>query len=366
MAYQPMYKKIASDLRNAIDTKSLSTFPSEQELMKSYKVSRTTIRKSLELLKETHVIQSHRGRGTKIIKKTTPHPAGMPNTNRQIIGLVMAGFTDSYGTSLLKAIQAYALKMNYFVIMRFSNQSAHDEALYIKQLIDFGVAGLLVFPVENYAEKSEVLTSNIKRVPTVLLDRQIENYSLPIVSTDNYHAAKTLTKLLLQMGHVNTVFMLRKGSNNSAMDERIRGIKDAYHDFQRTIPDDAWQQLDIPDATSEHYYDRFQKSLDEIRNRLVFNKKFTCYMALYFSCINTFIIAKDSLTKKINRVSFLGFDGPPYLTSDVKYNRIVQDEGEIAHQAIKLLDNLINGVEVPSTKILIEPKYLDNHSVFPV
>lgn len=365
MAYMPKYIRISNSLRKLIQANKIKNFPSEKQLSRSYKVSRTTIRKSLQLLKEDHIIQSHAGTSTKIIMQDTNLNALSPrNNNCQTIGLVMAGFTDNYGADMLKAIQSYAWKIGYFIIIRFSNQSVHDEAIFIKQLIDFGVAGLLVFPVANYSKHAELLESDIRRIPTVVLDRQLEDLSLPIVSTNNYQAAKTITKSLLKMGHVNTVFMLQQGSNNSAMNDRIRGIKDAYHEYQRLVHPDSWLFLDTPEIATEEYYEKFQKSFSSIRHRLMFNKKFTCYMALDFSSANAFIIARDSLLKATPKVSFLGFDGPNYATTDLKYNRIVQDEEEIAHQAIKLLKKLIAGSRPQLTSISIDPKYIDTHSVF--
>ena len=66
--YQQLYKQIEKAIHE--ETYAVGDFlPSEHELVQTYKVSRDTVRKSLDLLQKAELIQKIRGQGSKVIKQ---------------------------------------------------------------------------------------------------------------------------------------------------------------------------------------------------------------------------------------------------------------------------------------------------------
>ena len=66
--YQQLYKQIEKAIHE--ETYAVGDFlPSEHELVQTYKVSRDTIRKSLDLLQKAELIQKIKGQGSKVIKQ---------------------------------------------------------------------------------------------------------------------------------------------------------------------------------------------------------------------------------------------------------------------------------------------------------
>ena len=67
--YEQIFKLLKQDILN--ETYQIDDYlPSEHELVQTYKVSRDTIRKSLDLLQKAELIQKIRGQGSKVIKQT--------------------------------------------------------------------------------------------------------------------------------------------------------------------------------------------------------------------------------------------------------------------------------------------------------
>lgn len=66
--YEQIFKLLRQDILN--ETYQIDDYlPSEHELVQTYKVSRDTIRKSLDLLQKAELIQKIRGQGSKVIKQ---------------------------------------------------------------------------------------------------------------------------------------------------------------------------------------------------------------------------------------------------------------------------------------------------------
>lgn len=66
--YEQIFKLLKQDILN--ETYQIDDYlPSEHELVQTYKVSRDTIRKSLDLLQKAELIQKIRGQGSKVIKQ---------------------------------------------------------------------------------------------------------------------------------------------------------------------------------------------------------------------------------------------------------------------------------------------------------
>ena len=72
---QPMYRRIAEDLRDQIESGHLSPgaqLPSENEMQDEYKASRNTVRGAIDLLAGWGLVESRPGQGTFILAKYQP------------------------------------------------------------------------------------------------------------------------------------------------------------------------------------------------------------------------------------------------------------------------------------------------------
>ncbi len=75
MARQPVYLRIADDLRRQIDSGVLqpgSQLPTEHELRAKYDASRNTVRDAIQRLTELHLVEARPGKGTFVTKVLDP------------------------------------------------------------------------------------------------------------------------------------------------------------------------------------------------------------------------------------------------------------------------------------------------------
>ncbi len=75
MAEEPMYRKIAMDLRQQIESGALppeQKLPTEQQLCDKYKASRNTIRDAVKWLTNRTLVETRPGQGTYVTKRPTP------------------------------------------------------------------------------------------------------------------------------------------------------------------------------------------------------------------------------------------------------------------------------------------------------
>ena len=75
MAEQPMYRQIAEDLREKIESGAVprgSQLPTELELREQYDASRNTIRDAIKLLISRGMVETRPGQGTFVVEKIDP------------------------------------------------------------------------------------------------------------------------------------------------------------------------------------------------------------------------------------------------------------------------------------------------------
>lgn len=73
----PLWAQLVVELRRRIDAGEFAErFPSENELVASYRISRHTVREALRRLREAGLVVSHRGRSSEVGKPPLALPAG--------------------------------------------------------------------------------------------------------------------------------------------------------------------------------------------------------------------------------------------------------------------------------------------------
>ncbi|KRN25896.1 GntR family transcriptional regulator [Lacticaseibacillus camelliae] len=369
MSYQPKYIQIYRRLKANIATGTTQTLPSEKELTEVYSVSRVTIRKALALLREEHLIESGSGMRTRILARPATSEAGTGArtlAGGKQIAFVLSGFADSYGAQLIRTFQAQVAARGFIPIIRLSNESQHDEAVIVKSLIAEGVSGLVIMPVEGESENKGLLAADFIETPVVIIDRRIGDYPLPFVGTDNFKISRTITRMLLDMGHRNILFLVHRGARNTAIQDRIRGIQTAYREIDRRVSAEAWLSVETNFDSHDQNTEMLSRESQKINRRLNSSRPFTCVMALDFSSANLFSIALSAADQPVSRLGGIAFDGLPYQTSRLNFNRIQQDETHIMTKALDLLDDQMNNPPLPAHEVLVDALYIDNHSIQPL
>ena len=149
----------------------------------------------------------------------------------QKVGVILADIQNPFFTSILAGIEKVLQKENYLLLLGNSNEDPDLEQLHLDNLLEEGVAGIIVAPTTNEVDRyAEVQRTNI---PIIAVDRVPGEMRIDAVLIDNLDAAKLATEHLIRLGHqrigfiggpenLSTAIDRRKGYEQALQEHRIR------------------------------------------------------------------------------------------------------------------------------------------------
>ncbi|MBF7104711.1 GntR family transcriptional regulator [Pediococcus pentosaceus] len=367
-----LYEKIYRTIKQEISSGKYEIgdkIPTEKEVMSRFSVSRLTAKNAINLLAEENLVQRTPGKGTFVCKLPSQkvlveQSSSKQSINSRVIGCVLSGFTDGYGSTLLKELVNAFEKEKYHLIIKLSNESQTKESTYINELLSLGVCGLIVLPVQAEYFNSTLLKIALSDTPLVLLDRKLTGIDVPFVGSNNSKGAYDATSELIQLGHKNISVVTNFSAKNSATTERIEGIRSAFSDNSLPIDESIW----IPDLKLNYYNIDNTKALEaditKIQETITAHPEITSFFAL--DNLSTQLTYR-ALTKLGNKIpenySLIGFDGAlktPLLPS---FSRVIQDEKNIALKGAQLLIEKINNSNIDVHQHIIDTIFVNNGSI---
>ena len=239
MKETPKYRLVFERLRDDIFAGKYpmeTRFPSEEQLVRRFRVSRNTIRTALEDLKRAGVIETRNGSGTYL----SPAAANATGT----IGLIVPGIATGEIFPRICAEITRVARANGFSTI-FGDASSPDPVVRTTQVlrlahdyVDKKVDGVILEPLE-LTPNAERTTRQVLailgqgRIPVVLLDRDIagemQRSNLDLVGIDNLRVGYALAKHLIGQG-ARTVHALIRPGSAATVRRRARGVREALQD----------------------------------------------------------------------------------------------------------------------------------------
>ncbi|WP_179088007.1 GntR family transcriptional regulator [Paenibacillus sp. FSL R7-0273] len=361
--YQKIYQQIKEDIQNG-KYKPGEQIPTEKELMELFEVSRLTAKNAMNLMAEEGWINRVSGKGSFVSELAAQPPAPAEARSSRLIGLILAGFSDSYGTELLRTIISELNQKGYHCILKISNESQELETEYLDELIAIGVEGIIILPVQAEFHNPALLKVTLSNFPVVLMDRKLAGLSVPYVGSNNKEVAGRITSQLLTSGHHKICVISHNNVNNSSINDRIDGIKEAYMSNQVLLDTQLW----LLDLETSYWnltdVQGLETDYQKIYQKIAEKPEITCFFALDYLSGQILWNALERAGRKIPEdYSLLGFDGPPDNFLSPSYSRIIQNQKEIAVNAADLLIQLISSKQFDSKEMIISTHYLDNQTV---
>jgi GntR family transcriptional regulator of arabinose operon len=234
--YKPLYKKIESYIVDQIRSqhwKPLSRIPSENELAEQFKVSRITVKNALTDLVDRGVVYRQQGKGTfvadhyeKEILSLETRESDSRSASRTI-GFLMPRLDNGFTANLLSGIEDALAESGYHLLFSKTNDSQEDEILKIREMLQYGVQGLIIYPVEGEIYNNEILSLTLGKFPLVLLDRLLRGIDTNSVSSNHSEGAMAAVHHLHELGHQHIGFISTKAEGTSSMEERLAGYEKA-------------------------------------------------------------------------------------------------------------------------------------------
>jgi GntR family transcriptional regulator of arabinose operon len=380
----PLYEKIYHELRADILSGRMapgSPLLAERELSQRYGVSRITTSRACKMLAEQGLVTRIRGKGTFVATPAdlAQHGHGesaallTPQTLRTsaaegatLIGYVVPDLLDSYGGHLLGQIEWEVSQKNGYVVTVRTYDDPLLEERAIDRLLQLGVKGLIVFPVNGEYYNPALLRLSLSRFPLVLVDRNLPKIPIPYVTTDNQGAAAVLTQDLIAKGHRKIALLSYPIRGTVPLEERREGFLCALRDSGIAPERDA-----ILEIAQKPRSDRESYSLDDvfevIREYLGSHGDITAVVTTQYELAVCAFRACASLGIRVPEdLSISTFDGPSHLPLPWAFSHIQQDERRMGRTAVQMLFRLIEGAEIQEIPpVTLAGKYVPGDSTAP-
>ena len=217
-------------------------FPSEEQLRRRFKTSRSTLRLALLRLKECRMIETRNGSGT-FLSSTARNMSGR-------LGLIVPHIAEGELSPPICSEIAKSASENGYSLL-FGDASSTDSRTRASRAISLAkdyvaqnVAGVFLEPIELVDSAFEVSKSIIGifeklHIPIVLLDRDIvsppQRSAYDLVSIDNVQTGYRLASHLIDRGARNICFFARPGSAPTVQ-LRFQGAREAALDHRPSQP----------------------------------------------------------------------------------------------------------------------------------
>lgn len=373
----PLYSQIRTYINDQIQQlnwKPGDQLPSENELAAQFNVSRITVKTALSELIEEGIIFRVQGKGTFV----STDPSGEPkiyeskletNATQKLVAFLIPRMSNTFTLKLLDGVEAELAKQGYRVVFCKTHDSQSLEKKILLEMIEMGVRGVIIYPVDGVSYNEEILRMKLNNYPFVVVDRYFRGIDTNSVCTDNFEGARMATDTLISLGHSRIGFLSSQSAGTTSIEDRLSGYERALAD--RNIPiehrlrlaDFDVEQLNIilEDGIPD------EKAVRDIQAFLQSNPDLTALFAINPAIGLTAIAAAKGIGLEIpNDLSIIFFDNYEMSgVSAIPPTCIAQEEREIGHEAARLLLSIMENPDQEPRRILLPPKLILRKSTGP-
>ncbi|QGQ95323.1 GntR family transcriptional regulator [Paenibacillus psychroresistens] len=353
---KPIYERIFDSLRGEIVGKVYNIgdrVPSEKELADAFNVSRITSKKALELLAKEGLIVRMPGRGSFVIEAgTAERVENVPDecVKPLLIGLVITDFGNTFGTGMIYGMESSSAEHDSFLLLRRSFGIPENEEKAIRDFLNLGVDGIIVFPAQGEFYNSEILKLVIQQFPLVLVDRHLKGVAAASICTDNVKAARLGTDHLLELKHKHICLLTPPPMDTTAIEDRIEGFIQSHAERGVMVDRTLWLDKITSTLPNSFHTVNMDKDIQMIKAHLQQNPHITALFAIEYNIALLAKAAVESLNKRIPEdISIICFDSPSTtLGSGYQFTHLMQAEEEIGKLAVENVLKLKHGEKVPN------------------
>lgn len=323
--YLEIYEKLKTDIDNGT-YKYLSTIPTENNLCKQFNVSRIVIRMAVDKLAKQGYVEKKAGFGTKVILDVREKP-----TNK-VIGIIFSFLASSFGAAILLSIESEARKYGYHIIFKNSNKDPKCENECLNELLEFGVAGIIMLPIHNETVCPGLNPFIDRGIPIVLIDRDLQKMNLSFVGTDSILETKSSVGRLFSFGFKRMGLVSQDITGTTSLSERVKGFQLAHE--KANMPFKASQILSNISSVSFYTTSNYSSDKQNIKEFLQKNN-FDCVLATELG-VSQIISDVISENESLKNIALATFDRGETALKFGKYY-ILQNQTEMGKKAVSML-----------------------------
>lgn len=360
-----LYQVIYEDLKRQMMTGGLrpeDKLPSEEEMAQTYSVSKITVKKALELLKEEGLINRVQGQGTFVAvpeaHREEPEPKPVEN---KIIGLVLEHVSSPFGLDMMYRMIQLLDERGYKLCIRFTFGDINKETEEINDLLRLNVAGMIIMPCHDSHYNMTILRLILEHFPVVLVDKRMHGLPIYSVCTDGREAMRYLIHHLKERGCRNTAILTIDPASTTSLGDRAEGFYKGLEEAGLTcageciLPRRTGNMLcSKPEIEYVKEIGEYLDSLDELPESMVCTE-YAIGRALY--------AAAEERGLKVG-VDFKAccIDENALATRGSFFTHMHQDEDKIAEETVHLLLDLLNGKHPHQQDVRVPAKFFQGET----
>lgn len=335
MIYQDFKKKIMEGMLKAEDR-----LPSEDELAAQYSVSKITVKKALEMLKEDGLIHRIQGSGTFVSGMESVALPAVRKGDSRLIGLVLEHVSSSFGLDMMYHIDRLMDTHGYKLCTRFTYGSIEKESEEINALLSMNIAGLIIMPCHDSHYNMTILKLILEDFPVVLVDKRMHGLPVSSVCTDGREAMRLLVHHLKERGCQNAALLTIDPASTSSLGDRTEGF---YKGLDEMKMDCAGECI-LPRRTNDMicsdpeqtYVEKIGEYLDSLTG---LPDSFVC---TEYAIGRAFYAAAKQRNLEVGK-DFKGccIDESRLSTQGVYFTSMRQDEKRIAEETVRVMLELL-------------------------
>lgn len=335
-----LYQRVYDALRTAIERGEYAVgdrLPSDAELIELHGVSKITVKKALELLRDDGFIMRRPRVGTTVISAVAtvaPHTLEHP-----LIGLVVTNFDDTFGTRMLGGLMDTANTTANLLVKRSLGDPRAEDTL-IRGLVNDGVQALILQPSSSIYVPPAVLELVPKDFPVVILDRAFDGVPISTVCSDNVAAGQQATDFLFSLGH-EQIGMISSDSAVSTLRDRRDGYVKAH--AMHHVAHDERKVFDQVRSTTPGSTTTPAQDVAALTGYLLAHPELTAVVATEYNIAGLLREAEERLGGNRPPLSIVCFDHPAAFSDSTPYRftHISQDQEGMGAAAVELALSLI-------------------------
>ena len=364
---RPMYEVIQNDIIQKIQSGTYAEgdrVPSEQELIHTWNVSRTTATKALTELSLSGYINRIQGKGSFV----NPLGSHLSPTEHLIfqtgrdknpefprkVGVIIPNYYDYHSGNIIRGVMDTLPFPSYFVTIAHGT-NRQEEEYALNYFFQSGYCGILLFPVDFEFYSDIILQMTLNKYPLVLMDRIFPGIHCMSVTCDNNKSCELGISHLISLGHSKIAFVAY-----TSFQEQVTRLRcDSYLNIMAShgLPGIFFENFCRTDSAASMQED-FLQQVKKGAITAVIASNSNAAINLYQLCIENNIRIPEDL-------SVLCFDHPNFFRqpSGNFFTYLEQNSFDMGKEAALLLHQVLSEEKKPEQEqIVLQPKLMINES----
>ncbi|MDF2675507.1 MAG: transcriptional regulator [Clostridiales bacterium] len=327
-----------------------------KDIAKQANVSIATVSRIINNKDEGFSLET-KDRVKKIIKEMDYHPnsiaRGLVTKKTSVIGLILPDITNPFFPEVVRGVEDTANAHGYNIILCNTDDDEKKEKTYFKILRDKYVDGVIYTSAAALKDKNiKILTDG--EIPFVLMDRYIENQTIPYIHTDSERGMYEIVNYLISNGH-KKISYISGPVGDVVAEQRKRGYKKALKE----------SGIEYKELLVRHGNYKVNSGISCMESLMESGENFSAVVcANDLMAVGALEVLKVKGIRVPEDISITGYDDV-FLSqiTTPKLTTISQPKYDLGKISAEILIKLINGEDIDSREIKLEPHLVIRGSV---